>query len=103
MELLLDRMEILDLGENLHSFSITCRTGRCWITQAGDNRDHILGVGDRFMVNTSGKLIITATESCRLLLNETGVQCQPQWLAKILYGVFKGDRRERSKSKTIFR
>ena len=89
MELLLNKQELIDFGEDLRGVSITCREGRCWITQAGDNRDHILGVDDRFMINTSGQLIITATEPCRLMLNESGIQNQPSWLAKILYGAFK--------------
>ena len=85
MELLLNKQELIDFGEDLRGVSITCREGRCWITQEGDNRDHIIGVGDRFIVNTSGKLIITATELCRLILNEPERQNQPTWLAKILH------------------
>jgi hypothetical protein len=81
MELLLGKQELLDLGEDLQGVSIICRQGRCWITQAGDSRDHILGVGSRFTVNTSGQLIITATESCRLMLSGFGVQSQVSWLA----------------------
>ncbi len=81
MELLLGKQEMLDLGEDLQGVSIICRQGRCWITQTGDSRDHILGVGSRFTVNTSGQLIITATESCRLMLSGFDVQSQVSWLA----------------------
>jgi len=91
VELLLNNREMLDLGESLHGASIVCREGRCWITQAGDNRDHILGVGDRFVVNSSGKLIITTTESCRLMLNEFGMQKKPTWPAKIFFAALKGN------------
>lgn len=90
MELLLNKRELLDLGDGLLGMSIVCREGRCWITQAGDNRDHILGVGDRFVVNKSGLLIITATESCRLMLKEFGMKKQPAWLAKTFCGLHKG-------------
>ncbi len=89
MELLLNKRELLDLGENLRSVRIVCREGRCWITQAGDTRDHILGTGDSFTAKTSGKLIITATESCRLMLSESGSQGLKQ-PAKALHGWFKG-------------
>ena len=89
MELLLNKRELLDLGENLHGVSIVCREGRCWITQAGDSRDHILGVGDRFVVNNSGQLIITATEPCRLMLNEVGMMKQPAGFAKAFFTVLK--------------
>ena len=90
MDLLLNKQELIDFGEDLRGVSIICREGRCWITQESDNRDHILGVGDRFTVNASGKLIITATELCRLMLNEFEVKNQPSCLAKILCGVLKG-------------
>ena len=91
MELLLNNREMLDLGEDLHGVSIVCREGRCWITQAGDSRDHILGVGDRFVVNSSGKLIISATESCRLVLNEFGMKKQARWFSKALFAALKGN------------
>ncbi len=89
MELLLNKRELLNLGENLRGVSIACREGRCWITQAGDSRDHILSAGHSFRVLTSGKLIITATEPCRLMLSESGSQGLKQ-PAKALYGWFKG-------------
>ena len=68
MDLLLNRQELLDLGEGLQGVRIICRTGRCWLTQAGDNRDHILGPGDGFLVRTRGRLILTAAQPCRLML-----------------------------------
>jgi hypothetical protein len=81
---------MLDLGEDLQGVSIICRQGRCWITQTGDSRDHILGVGGRFMVNTSGQLIITATESCRLMLYGPDVINQRSRPFKALDGLLKG-------------
>lgn len=89
MELLLNKRELLDLGDGLLGMSIVCREGRCWITQAGDSRDYILAVGDRFVVDKSGLLIITATESCRLMLKEFGKKKQPAWFAKTLCGQHK--------------
>ncbi len=68
MELLLENQEILDLGENLHSLSIACQVGCCWITQAGDSRDHILHSGDRFTVRGRGRILISALEPSRLQL-----------------------------------
>jgi len=91
MELLLNKRELLDLGENQQGVSIVCREGRCWITQAGDSRDHILGIGDKFVVNSSRQLIITATEPCRLMLNEFGMMKQPAWSAKTFLAVLKGN------------
>ena len=74
MELLLEKQELLDLGENLHGVRIVCREGRCWITQTGDSRDHLLGTGGSFNVYSKGHLIITATETCRLMLSDYGLQ-----------------------------
>jgi len=74
MDLLLNNREMLDLGKGLRGVRIECRDGRCWLTQSGDNRDHILGTGDSFTVRAQGRLIITATEPCRLLLVKTEPQ-----------------------------
>ncbi len=89
MEFLLNKRELLDLGEDLRGVSIVCREGRCWLTQAGDSRDHILSAGDSFTVRSSGQLIITATESCRLMLREPERKSRKSRPIKALYGVFK--------------
>lgn len=89
MELLLNKQELLNLGGDMNGIRIVCREGRCWITQSGDSRDHILGAGDRFRVKASGQLIITATEPCRLMLVDC-VQNQESRLLKALYGRLKG-------------
>ncbi len=89
MELLLNKREILDLGEDLRGVNVVCREGRCWLTQTGDSRDHILSVGDRFTVRSSGQLIITATEPCRLMLSEPGVQSRKLWPIMVLYGLLR--------------
>jgi len=68
MELLLEKQELLNLGENLRGVRIDCRSGRCWLTQAGDSRDHILRPGGSFTVGSNSHLIVTATEACRLML-----------------------------------
>ncbi len=68
MEILLHRNELLDLGDNLYGVRIICQAGRCWLTQAGDNRDHILRSGQGFSVKMRGQLVVTATEDCRLML-----------------------------------
>jgi hypothetical protein len=68
MVLMLENSELLDLGEKLQGVCIECLDGRCWLTQAGDSRDHLLGAGDSFTIRTGGRLIITATKACRLKL-----------------------------------
>jgi len=89
MELLLQKQELLDLGENMRDVNIVCREGRCWLTQTDDSRDHILGVGDHFKVNRRKHLIITATEPCRLMFID-GLPGQPQRPVQALCGFLKG-------------
>jgi hypothetical protein len=89
MELLLENQELMDLGKGLRGTSIACRDGRCWITQEGDSRDHILRTGESFTIKASGRLIVTATEPCRLMLvkhERNNHQRQP---AAALYGYLK--------------
>ncbi|MEN8687859.1 MAG: DUF2917 domain-containing protein [Desulfuromonadales bacterium] len=88
MMLLLEERELLDLGEGLRGMRIDCLDGRCWLTQAGDSRDHLLGKGDHFTVRTGGRLIISATKACRLQLRpkrqHTGRPLLPHTLASLL-------------------
>lgn len=68
MEIELKQQELLDLGEGPHGGTILCLSGSCWVTQTGDSRDHILRTGQHFSIRKRGQLIVTATESCRLML-----------------------------------
>lgn len=85
MELLLNSQELLDLGENLRGLRIICLSGCCWVTQAGDSRDHILRGGGTLTANAGRRLIVTAMEPCRLALS----QAQPPRRAGSLRGWFK--------------
>ncbi len=85
MELIMNKMELLDLGEQMKELRIVCRDGRCWITQSGDSRDHILRSGESFLVETTGQLIITALEPCRLMLAEPLKSRQPNEFFKGLF------------------
>lgn len=69
MELLLNKQELLNLGANLSGVEIVCLEGRCWLTQAGDSRDHVLRAGGTFAIASNGHLIVTAVDPCRLLLS----------------------------------
>lgn len=68
MELVLDKQELLNLGDDPRQVSIYCRTGCCWLTQAGDSRDHILHSGQSFAVTRPGKLLVMASAKTRLEL-----------------------------------
>ena len=90
MELLMKDNELLDLGEKMSGVRIECLDGRCWVTQAGDSRDHILGAGDTFSVRANGRVIITATKSCRLMLKKTAAFGRYTNLCKTINGVLRG-------------
>ena len=68
MEILLQQHELLDLGKHLTGGTVICQSGCCWLTLAGDDRDHILRAGDCFRIAQRGQLVITATEHSRLML-----------------------------------
>lgn len=68
MEILLKKNELLDLDTELRGLKILCQAGVCWLTQAGDSRDHILRAGQSFCAAARGRLIVTATNDCRLML-----------------------------------
>lgn len=88
MVLILENSELLDLGEKLRGVRIDCLDGRCWLTQAGDSRDHLLGKGDSFIVRTGGRLIISATKACRLkLLPEQHHAGRPLFLHALTRGL----------------
>ena len=74
MELLLKNYEILELGDDPRGLRILCRQGHCWLTQAGDSRDHILHPGDSHRVNGRGRMLLTAGRSCRIVLQSDGAK-----------------------------
>lgn len=86
MELIMNKQELLNLGRQMKGLRIVCRDGKCWITQAGDSRDHILRTGESFLVETASHLIITAMEPCRLMLAESHESRQPYEFLKRLLG-----------------
>ena len=85
MELLLQKHEILDLGRQLQGTSILCQAGSCWLTQTGDDRDHILHPGAQFSSERKGRLILTATEDCRLRLVSNTKTATPSTIWKQRY------------------
>lgn len=68
MQLLLNKNELLDLGTDLRLVSIHCQEGYCWLTQTGDNQDHILHAGQSHTFTQRGKVLVTAMMESRLEL-----------------------------------
>ena len=88
MEMLLEQQELLDLGKALQGVKIVCQEGQCWITQSGDSRDHILRRGGNFTIRAKGQVIITATESCRIMLVESNKAANLQTHYREAYNKF---------------
>ena len=88
MEMILEQRELLDLGETLQGVKIVCQHGQCWITQSGDSRDHILRRGGNFTIRAKGQVIITATESCRIMLVESNKRANLQTHYRETYNKF---------------
>jgi len=82
MELLLSRNELIDLGKNLSGVRIVCIEGCCWLTKAGDNRDHILTQGKAFEILDSGHLVVMALNKCRIRLIDAE-KCSSHLLRRI--------------------
>jgi hypothetical protein len=74
MELLV-RAPVLDLTEgevltliDAEGARIAARCGRVWVTEEGDRRDHILGIGDSFLVKRGGRTVVQALEAARVAI-----------------------------------
>lgn len=89
MEMLLKQRELLDLGKKLQGVKIICQRGQGWITQSGDSRDHILRSGSSFLIEGKGRVIITATEACRIMLVESDQTTILQTPYKAAYSLLK--------------
>jgi hypothetical protein len=68
MQLQLNKQELLNLGENLRAVKLYCRSGCCWLTQAGDDRDHILRAGHSRLFTRPGKVLVMAITETQLQL-----------------------------------
>ena len=88
MEILLKQRELLDLGEGLQGTKIICHEGQCWITQAGDSREHIVKSCDSFIIRARGRVIVAATDSCRIMLAASHKTSKLQTFHKEAYSAF---------------
>ncbi len=41
---------------------VVCRSGSCWVTQAGDAADHLLGAGETLRLRRRGLVVVWAIE-----------------------------------------
>ena len=68
MEILLQKGEMLILDQQCCGRVVQCGEGKLWITQEGDQRDHLLQCGKCFESTLAGRIVITALADSRLTL-----------------------------------
>jgi len=66
MEIILQQGEMLVLAGARKGRQVHCTQGLLWVTQAGDQRDHLLHGGDRFTFHLPGEIVVTAWTASRL-------------------------------------
>ena len=65
IELLLHPRQVLNLDNNQNRMAIECKNGVIWVTCAGEQQDHILHAGKRYVPRTKGSIVIEAIdEAC---------------------------------------
>ena len=70
IELLLRPHQLLNLNNSGEHMAIECTKGTLWVTSAGDNRDHMLQAGRRFVPKTNGTVLIEAIDDACVDIEE---------------------------------
>ncbi len=68
MQLLLQKDEIIEVGDRQRGVQIICHAGSCWVTIAGDERDFLLRGGKKLEIFTQGEVCISALDEARVQL-----------------------------------
>ena len=85
MELLLEKNELLDLGEKQQEQVLICQAGHCWLTEQGNLHDQLLSAGMRYSIRSRGRIIITATSTCRLQILPLAAQAHQSCWWRLSY------------------
>jgi hypothetical protein len=56
----LSTVQLINLGRGMGHHAIHCVSGKVWVTQAGDSRDHILSAGQTLEVESPDVVVIQA-------------------------------------------
>ena len=70
VELLLRRNQLLSLDNTQPHMAIECKDGLLWVTASGDDRDHMLYAGQRYVPRMDSKVVIEALEDANLDIEE---------------------------------
>ena len=68
MQILLQNKEVAGLGKLPKGVVIQCLTGDLWVTCEGDNNDHILHIGNEYIVTDSGAIVVMAQSDASMRL-----------------------------------
>jgi len=71
IELLLRSRELLNLDNRQNRMAIQCKNGVVWVTCAGEQKDHILRAGKRYVPATKGAILIEAIGESRVDIEES--------------------------------
>jgi hypothetical protein len=70
IELLLRQREVLNLDNSHHRMAIECKNGIIWVTCSGEEQDHILHAGRRYVPRSKGIVVIEAIDEARIDIEE---------------------------------
>lgn len=80
MDLLLEPQELLDLGSVRCGVNVACRSGCLWLTQEGDDLDHLLRAGEQLRVVRRGRvLLLPLVQSQIQLLPDPSRSARTSW------------------------
>lgn len=65
MDMQMLKGELVTFDVDRPGVRIRCRSGRVWVTQAGDSRDYLLAAGQQVALRRRGRVVITALEESR--------------------------------------
>lgn len=71
IELLLRSRELLNLDNHQNRMAIECKNGVIWVTCAGEQKDHILHAGKRYVPKTKGAIVIEAIDDAHVDIEES--------------------------------
>lgn len=60
MDICLNRGELFTLGHLRKGTRLVCQSGHLWITQKGDQDDHMLSADEAFIVTRPGRIVVQA-------------------------------------------
>jgi len=66
MEIMLNTGEIVCIDGDARNLTISCQSGKLWVTQSGDLNDYLVSPGENFVISRKGRIAVTALGVARL-------------------------------------